>query len=192
MMAKDRGLDGFVTLHKSKLNEPFKLWNPAFVGACQMDLQLQYKTLADVVEALLAAHLLDGGPAQGDAFLRWVGLPVACPLGCDHPKEATAARTGSAFSPSSSPYAWPLPERECLCWKDRSDAHWKTFGLGPVSVSPTPATVARLAKLESTLGYSFRNKWLLLQSLTHPSYGRRPWPLPALQSRRLLWGIISA
>jgi len=69
-----------------------------------------------------------------------------------------------------------LPKRECLCWKDLPDTRWQTFGLGPASVSPTPATVSRLAKLENDLGYSFRNKWLLLQSLTHPSYGRRPWP----------------
>ena len=140
-----------------------------------MDQQLQYKTLADVVEALLAAHLLDGGPAQGDAFLRWVGLPVACPLACDHPKEATAGGTGPTFSPSSSPYAWPLPERECLCWRDLPDTRWQTFSLGPASVSPTPATVSRLAKLENDMGYFIRNKWLLLQSRTHPSYGRCPW-----------------
>lgn len=42
MMAMERGLDGYVQQHKSRLNEPFKLWNPALVCVCQMDQQLQY------------------------------------------------------------------------------------------------------------------------------------------------------
>ena len=79
-------------------------------------------------------------------------------------------------------------ERNCLCWQGLPDARWQAFGLGPASVSPTPATAARLAKLESVLGYSFRNKWLLLQSLTHPSYGRRPWPTDSALVPKIVLG----
>ena len=78
----------------------------------------------------------------------------------------------------------------CRVWLPRnlSDERFKTYGIGPASLSPTPDTVQRLAPLEQSLGYIFQNKWLIIQALTHPSYGRRPWPTTDPICRQIVMG----
>lgn len=51
-----------------------------------------------------------------------------------------------------------------------------SYGFGPPHVLPKESILLDLARFEDILGYAFSNKWLLVQALTHPSYGRKPWP----------------
>ena len=55
---------------------------------------------------MLGAQLVDGGPRQADAFLRWLGLPVCCGPGCEEMKPADLRYR----------YRWPYPQRVCTCW----------------------------------------------------------------------------
>lgn len=56
-----------------------------------------------MLEALVGAYLVHGGPCAADALLAYLGLPVPCP--CPSP----------ATRPPDPPH-WPLAHRDCQCW----------------------------------------------------------------------------
>ncbi|KAL3680222.1 hypothetical protein R1sor_023178 [Riccia sorocarpa] len=89
---------------------------------------LQRKTVADVVEALIGAHLVEGGPDAALAFMRWMGVEVEF----DPELIARASTRGAGDTP--------------------------------------PSQCNNLSKLEGILGYTFTNKYLLFEALTHASY----------------------
>jgi endoribonuclease Dicer len=102
--------------------------NPNQVECNEGHRWLQKKTIADVVEAFIGAHLVDGGPEAALAFMEWAGIPAYfdSELIC----EASSRCVG---------------DTRCIQGKD-------------------------LSELERLLGYSFENKSLLVEALTHPSF----------------------
>ncbi|XP_050382683.1 dicer-like protein 4 isoform X2 [Argentina anserina] len=91
---------------------------------------LHYKTIADVVEALVGAFIVDSGFKAAIAFLNWIGIKVDF--------EASEV---TKVCIASSRYI-PL------------------------------AAYIDTAALESSLGYQFLHRGLLLQAFVHPSYNK--------------------
>ncbi|KAG6546729.1 hypothetical protein Mapa_011918 [Marchantia paleacea] len=91
---------------------------------------VQKKTVADVVEAFIGAHLVDGGPDAALAFMHWLGIEVD-------------------FDPEL------VSQASARCAGD------VRFIQG-----------IDLSKLEGVLGYTFQNKAVMVEALTHSSYDR--------------------
>lgn len=91
---------------------------------------VQKKTVADVVEAFIGAHLVDGGPGAALAFMHWLGIEVD-------------------FDPDL------VSQASARC-------------AGDVRV----IQAVDLSKLEGVLGYTFQNKAVMVEALTHSSYDR--------------------
>ena len=97
-------LEGSITLRKKVMNEPYQHWGPSFVAPGSFKaFDFHSQVVADVVESLLAAYLIDKGPAGADAFLQWLGLPVACGPNCIQQDK-----------PISEDF--PIKHRDCKCW----------------------------------------------------------------------------
>ncbi|KAL6221580.1 hypothetical protein ACLB2K_004976 [Fragaria x ananassa] len=91
---------------------------------------LHKKTIADVVEALVGAFIVDSGFKAATAFLRWIGIKV----------EFKASEVTKVCI-ASSRY---IPLAACI----------------------------DIAALETSLGYKFLHRGLLLQAFVHPSYNK--------------------
>jgi len=184
--ALQRGLDGHIVLRAKVVNEPYRHWAPSLMAPLAASAsEVNVKVIADVVEALIGAYLLDGGPRAADAFLRWLGLPVMCERDvCQQQRSSMPGLSDApaAFFTAGPPPRdrvklqkayWPLLHRCCQCWKEESLANTPQ-NIHPKAV-PKPATdlVLKVTKLENFLGYTFRNKWLALQALTHPSHSQK-------------------
>jgi len=69
--ALTEGLPPFIQFPFSKEANPFYDWAPALLQPTKLKRRVvHYKKVSDVVEALLGAFLLDGGPRAANAFLR--------------------------------------------------------------------------------------------------------------------------
>ncbi|KAM6579905.1 hypothetical protein CsatA_003679 [Cannabis sativa] len=91
---------------------------------------LRKKTVADVVEALVGAFLVDSGFKAAIAFLRWIGIQV----------DFRASQVTDIF---------------------RASEKYSTL-----------AAEINSKALESSLGYQFLHRGLLLQAFIHPSYNK--------------------
>ncbi|CAM6106501.1 unnamed protein product [Calypogeia fissa] len=112
-------------IHASQLNDPS---NPNQDKCSEGHRWLQKKTVADVVEAFIGAHLVDGGSEAALAFMEWVGISV-------HFDDDLIA------------------DASTRCAGDIRFVQGKD-----------------LSELENILGYSFQNKSILVEALTHPSF----------------------
>lgn len=69
-VAVDRDLPSFINFRKAVTTEPFRHWAPSLAAPSHANLTMFYKTVSDIVEALLGAYLIDGGPQMANRFLR--------------------------------------------------------------------------------------------------------------------------
>ncbi|TGJ83158.1 hypothetical protein E0Z10_g5610 [Xylaria hypoxylon] len=130
--AVEKGLDEFI-LTKSFTETK---WRPLYIKdflsaevTAPVKREMSTKTLADVVESLVGAALVDGGMPKALACLRIF-----------------------------------LPEVE---WHDLTDAHTILAGGRDIITQSRPDH----EPLEELIGYTFKNKALLMESLTHASWG---------------------
>ncbi|CAM6115089.1 unnamed protein product [Calypogeia fissa] len=112
-------------IHASQLNDPS---NSNQDKCSEGHRWLQKKTVADVVEAFIGAHLVDGGSEAALAFMEWVGIRVN-------------------FDDDL------IADASTRCAGDIRFVQGKD-----------------LSELENILGYSFQNKSILVEALTHPSF----------------------
>ncbi len=184
--AEGKGLQGFVTLRSKVLNEPYRYWAPSLmVPPAKEAISVNVKVVADVVEALIGAYLTDGGPRAADAFLQWLKLPITCAMGnCPEQHRVPGTPMPNYFPaavPVSSPpkgkkkpkVKWPLLLRQCPCWSEAALAHAPQTIFPKPTPAPAVDLVAKVGKLEELLRYTFKNKWLCLQALTHPSHSQK-------------------
>ena len=76
-VALERGLAPFIDFRKAVVTEPFRHWAPSLSSPSETSLTMYFKTVSDIVEAILGAFLIDGGPQVANAFLRYVAFGVA-------------------------------------------------------------------------------------------------------------------
>ncbi|KAI1456134.1 hypothetical protein F4805DRAFT_245658 [Annulohypoxylon moriforme] len=136
--AVETGLDKFIL----KKGFKGKKWKPLYVeDLIKVDINagnkrpMSTKTLADVVEALIGAAYVDGGPNNGLS------------------KALTCIRIF-------------IPEIEWK-WHSLDSARAALFNQTSLSTE----LVAALVPLEELIGYSFKNKNLLVEAATHSSFG---------------------
>ncbi|KFB46099.1 AGAP002836-PB-like protein [Anopheles sinensis] len=128
------------------------------------------KSVADCVEALIGAYLIECGPRGALLFMAWLGIRVL-PILDSNPtnNQTTIARRGEN-EPASSimQYGhWVAPPSPMV----RANI---TFGGIEAGASVTVQELARLLEgfeaFEQTLGYTFQDRSYLLQAMTHASY----------------------
>lgn len=184
--ALKRGIEGNIVLRMKVLNEPYRHWAPSLMAPLASTAsEVNVKVVADVVEALIGAYLIDGGPRAADGFLQWLGFPVMCTTeACNEQYSSMVGLLESpalffkAGIPAASDVAhqrgyWPVLQRRCHCWTEKALADMPQTIFPKPTPAPASDLVLKLEKLETLLGYKFRNKWLALQALTHPSHSQK-------------------
>ncbi|XP_073966397.1 endoribonuclease Dcr-1 [Choristoneura fumiferana] len=160
------------------------------------------KSIADCVEALIGAYLLECGPRGALLFMAWLGirvlprhdLPVTDPgvirtLDTDEKKKAASnkgsrrARHDSSSSEEGDD-APPRPVGSLAPYRDK-EGQWILPMFGELKAPPSPLLryiadpegeleqmLSGYDALERTLQYRFKDRSLLLQALTHASHQR--------------------
>nr|UXX21448.1 endoribonuclease dicer [Calyptrophora lyra] len=105
------------------------------------------KSIADSVEALIGAHLIECGYMTALKFMEWLGLKVLAE------EEEKSGVLNSSFYANYRTYVCDIPEDE----DERSREILKR-------------QTKEMASFEKKIGYVFKNKELLLEAFTHPSY----------------------
>uniref|UniRef100_A0A182JQF4 ribonuclease III n=1 Tax=Anopheles christyi TaxID=43041 RepID=A0A182JQF4_9DIPT len=138
------------------------------------------KSVADCVEALIGAYLIECGPRGALLFMAWLGIRV---LPIREPSEKLNANSETALAP----YGGTGRDDEVLsiAVTIAEYGHWLappspmvraniTFGGIETGAAATARELARLLEgfddFERTLGYRFRDRSYLLQAMTHASY----------------------
>ncbi|XP_030371583.1 endoribonuclease Dcr-1 [Scaptodrosophila lebanonensis] len=116
------------------------------------------KSIADCVEALIGAYLIECGPRGALLFMAWLGVRVL-----PYSKQpASEPRIPGSTQPDSDGLvtiygAWPTPRSPLLHFT--SNAHREMEHL-----------LSGFEEFEAKLGYRFRDRSYLLQAMTHASY----------------------
>lgn len=128
---------------------------------------------------MIGAYLIIGGPSAASAFMQWLDLPLVCSEACI---TSSLSSSSSALLGTSSwklypshDWTWPYHHAtNCQCWTSQALAYAsKVFP--PAHPSPPPGLIDSLGlkRLETLLGYTFVNRWFLIEALTHPSYSAK-------------------
>ncbi|XP_028040138.1 endoribonuclease Dcr-1 [Bombyx mandarina] len=139
------------------------------------------KSIADCVEALIGAYLLECGPRGALLFMSWLGIAVlprhlaALP----HTHSTSEQRETSAEPPPARRRVGSLPP-----YRDRQ-GNWVQQVYGELKAPPSPLLryvedpegelekmLSGYEQLERVLQYRFRDRSLLLQAMTHASHHR--------------------
>ncbi|KAG2789586.1 hypothetical protein PC129_g6693 [Phytophthora cactorum] len=135
---------------------PFQCWKPSCMGKTPDPVVAPAKWIADVLEAITGAYLVGQGEKGARYFLRWIGVSVL-----EHPSTNFAR----PFYPDCFPN-----ELYDAAMTSRGGAEY------PLSlnfkVPQFEDLPKRLTLLQQRLKYTFRNKRLLLEAVTHPSVGQ--------------------
>ncbi|XP_017874916.1 PREDICTED: endoribonuclease Dcr-1 isoform X2 [Drosophila arizonae] len=119
------------------------------------------KSIADCVEALIGAYLIECGPRGALLFMAWLGIRVL-----PYQLEPAAADIEQRKPGSTKPDAnnmvtvygdWPTPRSPLLHFAP--NAHRELEEL-----------LSGFEEFEASLGYTFRDRSYLLQAMTHASY----------------------
>ncbi|CAH0486577.1 unnamed protein product [Peronospora farinosa] len=135
---------------------PFQCWKPSCMGKTPDPVVAPSKWIADVLEAIAGAYLVGKGEKGARHFLKWVGVSVL-----EHPSTHFA----QPFYPDCFP-------------NELYDAAMTSRGgvQRPLSLNFKVPQFEDLPKrfrlLQQRLKYTFRNKRLLLEAVTHPSVGQ--------------------
>ncbi|ALC45996.1 Dcr-1 [Drosophila busckii] len=119
------------------------------------------KSIADCVEALIGAYLIECGPRGALLFMAWLGVRVL-----PYTLEPAAADEASRLPGTSKPNAqnmvtvygaWPRPRSPLLQHAPNASVELEQLLSG-------------FDDFEASLGYKFRDRSYLLQAMTHASY----------------------
>ncbi|XP_069696429.1 endoribonuclease Dcr-1 [Periplaneta americana] len=134
------------------------------------------KSVADCVEALIGAYLIACGPRGALLFMAWLGI-------CVLPKEEVSFSVSYPDIDHSRPVGSLLPLKSNSEENSVTTVKWKQVRYGTLKAPRSPLLrnvsnpEAELKKLldgyevfERRIGYKFRDRSYLLQSLTHASY----------------------
>lgn len=122
------------------------------------------KSIADCVEALIGAYLIDCGPRGALLFMAWLGIRV---LPC---KEITYDESlPKRITGSTKPY-----ERDGAMFQTIY-GYWAAPKSPLLDYAPNPYETLELlldgySDFEAHIGYQFRDRSYLLQAMTHASY----------------------
>ncbi|KAH8316048.1 hypothetical protein KR074_010518 [Drosophila pseudoananassae] len=119
------------------------------------------KSIADCVEALIGAYLIECGPRGALLFMAWLGIRVL-PFTRQPAEQEEAQRVpGSSKSDAEGMVtvygAWPTPRSPLL--------HF-----APNAAGELDQLLSGFEEFEASLGYRFRDRSYLLQAMTHASY----------------------
>ncbi|XP_068155954.1 LOW QUALITY PROTEIN: endoribonuclease Dcr-1 [Drosophila tropicalis] len=124
------------------------------------------KSIADCVEALIGAYLIECGPRGALLFMAWLGirvLPYTKQTAKTLPEiESTEQRIPGSTKPDSKNTTvvygeWPTPRSPLLPF-------------APNASDELEHLLSGFEEFEAILGYSFRDRSYLLQAMTHASY----------------------
>ncbi|XP_064549175.1 endoribonuclease Dcr-1 [Drosophila montana] len=119
------------------------------------------KSIADCVEALIGAYLIECGPRGALLFMAWLGVRVL-----PYKVKPTAAAIDQRLPGSTKPDAnnmitvygdWPTPRSPLLHFAPNANAELEHLLSG-------------FEEFETNLGYTFSDRSYLLQAMTHASY----------------------
>ncbi|EDV93031.1 endoribonuclease Dcr-1 [Drosophila grimshawi] len=119
------------------------------------------KSIADCVEALIGAYLIECGPRGALLFMAWLGVRVLpyklVPTAADDERRAPGTSKPNAKNMVTIYGAWPTPRSPLL--------HF-----APNATVELEHLLSGFEEFEASLGYKFRDRSYLLQAMTHASY----------------------
>uniref|UniRef100_A0AAV1THF1 Dicer-like protein 1 n=1 Tax=Peronospora matthiolae TaxID=2874970 RepID=A0AAV1THF1_9STRA len=133
---------------------PFQCWKPSCMGKTPDPVVAPAKWIADVLEAITGAYLVGQGEKGARYFLKWIGVSVL-----EHP---------FTFAKPFYPDCFPNELYDAAI-KSRGVQHPLSLNFKVPQFEDLPK---RLMLLQQRLKYTFRNKRLLLEAVTHPSVGQ--------------------
>ncbi|EGK96757.1 AGAP002836-PB [Anopheles gambiae str. PEST] len=138
------------------------------------------KSVADCVEALIGAYLIECGPRGALLFMAWLGirvLPIREPPVKLNSNNETALTPYKATGQNDGPLSTGVTIAEYGHWVAPPSPMVRaniTFGGIETGAAATSRELARLLQgfeeFEQALGYRFRDRSYLLQAMTHASY----------------------
>ncbi|KAH8359234.1 hypothetical protein KR093_005296 [Drosophila rubida] len=118
------------------------------------------KSIADCVEALIGAYLIECGPRGALLFMAWLGVRVL-PYEMKHATEEEPIKPGTTKPNAKNMVTvygdWPKPRSPLLHFAPNANAELEHLLSG-------------FDEFEASLGYRFRDRSYLLQAMTHASY----------------------
>ncbi|GLD97186.1 hypothetical protein PINS_up005869 [Pythium insidiosum] len=166
--ALQAGLQHYIVYPAVIEQHPFRWWKPSCMGKAPEPVVAPSKWIADVLEAICGAFLIGQGEAGARYFLRWIGVSV--------PNETHVLCR--PFYPDSFPCELYV-DHDCQAEASRRDIGFSVDRFDNLS--------DRLATLQERLKYTFRNKLLLLEAITHPSVGAFQIAFAGSHERPTLW-----
>ncbi len=175
-----------------------RYWSPSICAVPKVHSNLNWKTVPDVMEALIGCFVLTAGDYCGEALLEYMGYHTVSGLlkcqGVDKPpSNLTTTPTGNksmeegrmsspggdAVGPSGQNEAapgsntngfhtWPLCRGSFVHFQSIL-TYGTIFPVEYISTCPGPDLMICVLQVEKALGYKFRIPWLCLQALTHSS-----------------------
>ncbi|KAL7688757.1 putative ribonuclease III domain, dicer dimerization domain-containing protein [Plasmopara halstedii] len=135
---------------------PFQCWKPSCMGKTPEPVIAPAKWIADVLEAITGAYLVGQGEKGARYFLKWIGVSVL-----EHPS--------FTFARPFYPDCFPNELYDATMTSHGGEQHLLSINIRAPQFEDLPK---RLALLQQRLKYTFCNKRLLLEAVTHPSVGQ--------------------
>ncbi|GMF20948.1 unnamed protein product [Phytophthora lilii] len=135
---------------------PFQFWKPSCMGKTPDPVVAPAKWIADVLEAITGAYLVGQGEKGARYFLKWIGVSVL-----EHPS--------TNFARPFYPDCFPNELYDTAMTSRGGIQHPLSLNFKVPQFEDLPK---RLMLLQQRLKYTFRNKRLLLEAVTHPSVGQ--------------------
>ncbi|KAE8907970.1 hypothetical protein PF005_g10630 [Phytophthora fragariae] len=135
---------------------PFQCWKPSCMGKTPDPVVAPSKWIADVLEAITGAYLVGQGEKGARYFLNWIGVSVL-----EHPS--------TNFARPFYPDCFPNELYDAEMTSRGGVQHPLSLNFKVPQFEDLPR---RLMLLQQRLKYTFRNKRLLLEAVTHPSVGQ--------------------
>lgn len=124
------------------------------------------KSIADCVEALIGAYLIDCGPRGALLFMAWLGIRV---LPCKEVPYDETMSDQKRITGSTQPYQKDGKRFQTIY------GYWAAPKSPLLHFAPNPYETLELlldgySNFETHIGYQFRDRSYLLQAMTHASY----------------------